>query len=608
MSASARLGRLGVLGLLAALPFAACGGLDSRDLYRVDGAASGTSGTAGSSGTGTSGSANNAGNGEGASDSGGAPAAGGEPGQPLGGETNTGAGGEGGVACEPGQSCEGAPLLEVEESRLSFGMVPTGVDSLPMTLHVKNSGDASTSSLRLALSGDQAQAFTASNDRCSGFSLAPGGTCTVDFTFKPTVLGANSASLDLSINPGNSATVALVGTGIKPSSVVFDPTSKVFALTAVNAVSGAQQFTVTNSGDTTAGNISAISLSNSTDFKISAAGNTCTGTTLNAGSSCSFSVTFEPKSKGQKTSTLELTTTSAPVAIVNLSGQCGNPAALAAPATFAFGDVPNGAATDKVISVGNSGDVATAMGVTANASGDYAVVGNTCTAPVAPGANVCAVTVRVTPGALGTRPGTLTLNAGNTNANVTLSAASKNPANVQISLASPGKGAVGAGFTKNFVYTVRNTGDLATGALNLTTTGNGHFVLASSNCNGVVLQPAQANSCTFTLRFEPDGPTGSVSHTATVAANPGGPKSVTATETGTAACTTIGSHTAPCTTNEWCTNFRGCSPRGVNSNTYCDSGKDYECLYGCDDEAFECCPGGAPCCPSGAQTPNVACP
>ncbi len=600
--------RLGLVGsLLAALPFAACGGLESRDIYRVDGAESGSSGASGSStaagkDSGTSGSTSSAGNGDGATDpGGGAPPEGGQPGQPL--------GGEGGTGCERGESCAGAPVLEVEESQVTLGMVPLNVDSLPVTVHVKNSGDASSGSVRIRVGGSDPDAFGVSSDRCSGFELAPGGTCTLDVSFKPAKLGGSSGQLEVSASPGGTVTVPLSGTGLTPSSVVFDPTSKVFALTAVNGVSGAQAFTVSNMGDTSAGMVTGLA-STSSDFKIAAAGNTCTGKTLDAGGTCSFSVTFEPKAKGQKTGTVELTTSGAPMAIVNLSGQCGDPGKISAPTTFAFGDVPNGADTDKVINVGNSGDVATSMAVTAAASGDYAVVGNTCTAPVAPGANQCAVTVRVTPGALGNRPGTLTLNAGNTSATVSLSAASKNPASVQVSLASPGKGAVGAGSTKNFVYTVRNSGDLATGALNVTSSGDSHFVLVSNNCNGVTLQPALANACNFTLRFEPDGPTGAVSRMATVTASPGGPRSVTATETGTAACATLGSHTTPCTANQWCTSYHGCSPRGVNANTYCDSGKDYECLYGCHDEDFECCTAAAPCCPpmGGQQTPNVVCP
>ena len=591
------------VSLIAGLIVAACGGLESRDIRRGS-AEGGSSSSAGS---------NNPTQNTGGSDIGGAGgddpvgAAAGAPSQ-GGAGADTGAGGEGGCADEASCGETGTPLLVIEERTLSFDTLPTGVESAPSTIHVSNDGDASTGKLALQVDGAQAAAFTVSNDTCTGFALAAGASCTLNVVFKPSAVGANAAALHISATPGGADEVALTGTGTTPSSVVFDPTSKVFSLTPVNGRSAAQDFTVTNRGGTSAGAVTAITLSNSTDFKL--ATGSCMGATLGASGTCLLSVTFEPKSLGQKSSTLELTTANAPKAIVNLSGLAGNPAALSAPASVAFGDVPNGGNTDKIVSIGNSGDVATSNKLTATANGDYSVIANTCSSPIAPGANVCTVTVRVTPSAAGSRTGTLTLNAGDASTTVALSATSKGPASVQITMTQPAKGAVGTDYSKNFVMTVRNTGELPTGALSVSGTGNGHFSIINSSCTGVTLQPAQANSCAFTVQFTPDGPTGLVSYTATVNASPGGPKSVTVSETGTAACTTVGSHASPCTTAEFCTTFHGCSPRGVNASTYCDSGKDYECMYGCDDNDFECCSAASPCCPpqSGPQTPNVACP
>ncbi|HEY6887186.1 MAG TPA: kelch repeat-containing protein, partial [Solirubrobacter sp.] len=83
---------------------------------------------------------------------------------------------------------------------------------------------------------------------------------------------------------------------------------------------------------------------------------------------------------------------------------------LAVDGSLGFGAVPVGAASTAALRIRNSGGSPLWLGGI-GVSGDFAVIGDTCsTAPVAPGTG-CALTVRFAPGAAGERGGTLSFQA-----------------------------------------------------------------------------------------------------------------------------------------------------------------------------------------------------
>jgi hypothetical protein len=198
------------------------------------------------------------------------------------------------------------------------------------------------------------------------------------------------------------------------SLISISPTAVGFGSVATGSSSPAQAVTVTNSG-TAAAPVGSIATTG--DFSQT---NTC-GTSIPAGSSCTVSVRFTPTATGTRTGNLTVTA-SGITNTVPLSGTgvapgpilSANPSSLAFPST-----IVGSSSAAQTVTVTNTGTTsATVSGV--SASGDFSQT-NTC-GSLAVGAS-CAVTVRFTPTASGTRSGavTITSNANNSPTSIALS-------------------------------------------------------------------------------------------------------------------------------------------------------------------------------------------
>jgi trimeric autotransporter adhesin len=133
---------------------------------------------------------------------------------------------------------------------------------------------------------------------CSA-TLAPGKTCLVTVTFKPTAEGSLQATLSvLNATLGLTQSVSLYGTG---TAVSLSPSSLNFGSEPVGQTSAAQTVTLTNEGTTTLG-ITAVNI-NGTDPADFAQTNNC-GTSLGAGASCTINVTFTPTATGSRSAHL----------------------------------------------------------------------------------------------------------------------------------------------------------------------------------------------------------------------------------------------------------------------------------------------------------------
>jgi hypothetical protein len=163
-----------------------------------------------------------------------------------------------------------------------YGIVNVG-NHADQVFTMTNAGDAASAALAVALSGSST--FSKIGDTCSAVSLGPGKKCTVVVRYTPTDGGANTATLTAtSSKPAATASIKLSGTGgvvdveISPSTHDFGSTS------------GSQTFTATNAGNTASGTYT---FSGPTDPHFNIAGtNTCAGSPLQAGASCSYTVDF----------------------------------------------------------------------------------------------------------------------------------------------------------------------------------------------------------------------------------------------------------------------------------------------------------------------------
>lgn len=107
-------------------------------------------------------------------------------------------------------------------SSLTFASQASGVTSAPQTETVTNSGDVNLIISTVAISGANASDFAISSDGCSGATLAPTKTCSVDVTFTPSAAANRTALLSLHDSAGDSPqTVTLMGSENNPLAGVY---------------------------------------------------------------------------------------------------------------------------------------------------------------------------------------------------------------------------------------------------------------------------------------------------------------------------------------------------------------------------------------------------
>jgi hypothetical protein len=182
----------------------------------------------------------------------------------------------------------GAPTLGLSMSNLRFSAL-VGSTSSAQTVTVKNIGAGLLIIGSIVASGDYAE-----TDTCVSKQLSAGASCTITVAFSPAVTGPISGVITINDNGTNGAPhrISLSGTGLVTIGV--SPSTLTFPLTNVGSTSAAQIVTVTNNAATAQN----ISWATSGNFSAVAGGVTPCGSTLNAASACTLSVTFSPTTNG----------------------------------------------------------------------------------------------------------------------------------------------------------------------------------------------------------------------------------------------------------------------------------------------------------------------
>ncbi|HEV2352469.1 MAG TPA: SBBP repeat-containing protein, partial [Terriglobia bacterium] len=88
-----------------------------------------------------------------------------------------------------------APVANLSAPSLSFGNQPLTTSSAAQTETVTNTGTANLSISTVTVGGTNAGDFAKSADTCTGATVAPNGTCTVNLTFTPAAKGAGGGTL-----------------------------------------------------------------------------------------------------------------------------------------------------------------------------------------------------------------------------------------------------------------------------------------------------------------------------------------------------------------------------------------------------------------------------
>jgi hypothetical protein len=306
----------------------------------------------------------------------------------------------------------GVPVASISPSPFDFGNQPVGQTSAAQGFTVENTGNADLDMSSASVSGD----FAISSDGCSGTTVSPGGTCTINVTFTPTQTGGLSGTLTISDNAADSPQqVSLSGTGTQPV-LSLSTSSLTFADQAVGTTSSAQTVTITNNG-TSDLHVSTVSTSGTNPGDFSASPSGCADVPV--GSTCTISVTFTPSASGARSATLNIVSDS-PTSPdqVTLTGTGVNAQLALSPNPMNFGNVVVGQSGTMTLTLSNSGTDPTYLTGPPTSGGpdpgDFALVVKSLTCPSGssgtyiPAGGSCSINVTFTPGAAGARSATLT--------------------------------------------------------------------------------------------------------------------------------------------------------------------------------------------------------
>ena len=442
------------------------------------------------------------------------------------------------VACAPAA----APKVTLTPAAgLVFGSVQQGVASTALVATLQNTGTAALGITTITVTGTNATDFTKGTTTC-GTTLAAAASCTVNVTFTPAAIGARSASLSFADTAtGSPHTLALTGTGTAATApgVSLTPSPLAFGNQQINTTSATQVITLKNTG-TAALAIGGIT-SSSADFVQT---NPC-GASLNAGASCSISVSFKPATLGAKTGTISVADNAAgsPHA-VSLSG---TGVAAAAPAItltlntgLAFGNVtvgsPSSAQTVTLKNTGTANLTLTTITVGGTNAIDFAKSGTCANGGTVAANATCTIAVTFTPSAAGARAGSVAITSNAPAANIALSGTGTVVATPQVSLTP-----TSLAFANQTINTTS-----AAKAITLSNSGNAALTISNIAASGEFAQSnnCAANlgaglSCTINVTFTPTAvanKTGSI--TITNNAN-GSPHAIALTGSGVAAAAPV---------------------------------------------------------------------
>jgi hypothetical protein len=404
----------------------------------------------------------------------------------------------------------GRLVLAATAEGTDFGSVLLG-GAVTRSFSVTNPTPQTSGVLSLAVSDGFRLLLPSSPDACvaGSTSLGEGQSCTVQVDFEPSRREVYTGSLTVGSALLGAKSLPLTARGIVEASI--DVASELdFGRVFIDAPSS-RTLTVSNAGDqelfpptfTSSGNTDAAAAA----FTF---GSTC-DRPLAPGEQCDITLSFAPTEPVLYTANLTLSAVPGGVVPVLLLGEGLVPGSLVLAAVDAgalgFGDVEIGATTSRTFTLANPGQVASGPLVFRTDDTHFVVSAGDCNrdpAGLASGAT-CAFDVSFTPedsSALTTNLSVQSTEAGLVG--VELSGRGRRPATLE------GTGNRDLGFANvgqpplpenEFIWTLNNTGDLASGALDVQNDNPTEFVVVDDGCKGV--EVAGAGSCTLTIRFTP---------------------------------------------------------------------------------------------------------
>jgi hypothetical protein len=325
------------------------------------------------------------------------------------------------------QSTTTAPTASASASSLSFSSLEVGRAAPSQSVTVTNTGEGQLRITGVTVSGAAAADFTAANG-CR-LPLSKNQRCVIGVTFKPAATGAREAALNIATS-GKALGVKLSGSiSSTAPKIALAPTTLSFGSVNVGSTGAVQKLTLSNSGNAEfAVGVVRASGADGFDFQVKSS---CQSK-LAAGSTCDITVTFNPRTPGDKTASLVISGQAlGSPATARLSGTGVGAKLVASSLRLAFAEQANGTqSAPQSVTLSNGGNAALTFGKI-SLTGTHAshfTQSNTCTSSLAPGAN-CVVTVIYKPTAEGPKLASLSVtgNFGNMPVLIALFADGKKP-------------------------------------------------------------------------------------------------------------------------------------------------------------------------------------
>jgi phospholipase C/archaellum component FlaF (FlaF/FlaG flagellin family) len=234
-----------------------------------------------------------------------------------------------------------------------------------------------------------------------GTRVKPQSVCHLVLTFKPTQAGPRTGTVTVTdSDPSSPQTVPVTGTG---TAVSLSPSLLTFPNTVPGARSTAMMATLTNTGDSS---LTTSSVTLTGDYFQS---NTCGGSTIPPGGTCTFTVTFKPTVSGRRFGTIAIQDSDAgSPQVLRMTGLAT--ALTESKVQVGFADTKVGfTSAPSSVTITNSGQSTINLSNFVIQNNQYEnipdfVQANNCTSPLPPGGR-CIVNVTFTPTVIGSSKG-----------------------------------------------------------------------------------------------------------------------------------------------------------------------------------------------------------
>jgi hypothetical protein len=364
------------------------------------------------------------------------------------------------------------PDIELGATTHDYGQVVVGATA-SHTVVIRNLGDVALQVSLTALVGGDVGEFTITG-ASAPFSVAPGGTETVNIRFAPASGGVKTTMLRLLSDDADetSVEVTLTGMGLMPADIEIDATTYDYGQVVVGTTAS-RTVLVRNLGDV-ALHVSAMTLvtGETGEFAIVEG---AAPFVVAPGASHAVDVRFVPASAGQKISILRLVSDDQDenTADVVVTGRGLMPPDIdLAPISHDYGQAIVGTSVSRLLVIGNLGDVdlhVTSASIVGGPSAEFVLTGASAFT-VAPGA-AQTVEVQFIPASGGPKDATVRFSSDDPNestVDVALAGVGMMPPDIDVGPTPNDFGEVLVGTAASRTFVVRNLGDVA---LQVTTSG-----------------------------------------------------------------------------------------------------------------------------------------